>query len=198
MDQGITFRDGVLIALFAARPVRRRTMAGLRVGEQLVRLGDGWRLALEAKDIKNRRVLATPLPKSLNGLIDHYLAEVRPRLLGKPASTAVWLEADGSPVSPQAITRMVYCRSVAEFGVRFGPHRFRHAAGTWTPIEDPKHPGLAATMLAIGASMVRKHYDRSEEAVAATAFHDALAAERAGLEPLARRIFLGEAGSAAP
>ena len=110
-DQRLAYRDGLLIALCAARPVRRRTMAGLQLGEQLARVGDQWRLALEPADMKNRRVLGAPFPAGLNARMDHYLSEVRPRLLGQRASTAVWLEADGAPMSRQAITRMVYRRS---------------------------------------------------------------------------------------
>jgi site-specific recombinase XerD len=191
----LAFRDGVLIALLAARPLRRRTMAGLRLGQQLVRAGDGWRLVLEAADMKNRRVLGTPFPRSLNAVMDDYLARVRPRLPGSHDGAAVWLEADGTAMTAQAITRMVYRRSAVRFGIRFGPHRFRHATGTWAPLEDPAHPGLAATMLAVGTGMARQHYDRSDAAVAATAFHDALAAERAALEPLARQLFAAHAAA---
>jgi hypothetical protein len=84
---------------------------------------------------------------------------------------------------------MLYLRSVKRFGFRFGGHRFRHAAATSAVMDDPASPGLAASMLAVGGAMVRKHYDRSDELGAIRGLHDALAAERGALEGRARRVF---------
>jgi integrase/recombinase XerD len=51
------FRDGLLIALLALIPVRRRTVAALRIGKHLVRSGNQWVLDIPAADLKTKRPL---------------------------------------------------------------------------------------------------------------------------------------------
>jgi integrase len=183
-------RDGVMICLMAARPIRCRTMAGLQLGRHLLQTEQQWRLAVDGTDMKNGRSLDVPLPSSLGPRLHRYLDEVRPLLLKGRESASVWITPRcGTPIKPVGITQMLYLRSVKRFGFRFGGHRFRHAAATSAVSEDPSSPGLAASILAVGTAMVRKHYDRSDELVAIQGFHDALAAERQALKGRALRMF---------
>jgi hypothetical protein len=69
---------------------------------------------------------------------------------------------------------MISGRAKKEFGVEFGPHRFRHAMGTAAPIIDPGNPA-AATVLAIGSATVERYYNRAADHVAANGYHDVLA-----------------------
>src|SRR5205807_4858455 len=55
------FRDGLMIALLALVPLRRRTLAALRIGQQLVKSGDQWALDIPPGDIKNQRALDYPI-----------------------------------------------------------------------------------------------------------------------------------------
>jgi len=183
------FRDGLMIALLAARPVRRRTLANLRIGQHLIPHDGGWRLVLAPGDMKNRRALEVDLPQTLRPWIDRYLSEIRPRLLNGNESDALWIATHGRPMALTAVGLMIRARAKRRFGHEFGPHRFRHALGTTMPAADPTSPGLAATILAVGAGMVEAHYNRAGNHVAAAGLHDALEAERDALAALAERLF---------
>ena len=56
------------------------------------------------------------------------------------------------------------------------------------PVDDPDHPGIASSLLAIGSRMHEKHYNRARDHVAETKYHHALARERAKAVSLARRL----------
>jgi hypothetical protein len=83
------YRDGLMVAVLAACPLRRRGFAALEVGRHLARHSDGrYRLRLEPGDTKGGTALDAPLPASLAPWLDRYLAEVRPRLLRGGAAMA--------------------------------------------------------------------------------------------------------------
>src|SRR3984893_2345431 len=67
------YRDGLIIALRALIPLRRRTLVAMRIGSHLVKTGDLWGLDITAADTKNRRPLDYPIPTELSVRIDLYL-----------------------------------------------------------------------------------------------------------------------------
>jgi len=52
--QAMQYRDGLVIALPALIPLRRRTLVALRIGKHLVKNGDFWELVIPAADTKTR------------------------------------------------------------------------------------------------------------------------------------------------
>jgi site-specific recombinase XerD len=184
-----SYRDGVIIALLAARPVRVRTLAGLTIGQQLIHASSGWRLVLEPEDMKNRRSLEFSLPGTLKGPLEHYLNVVRPVLMNGSDGQRLWIGQNGLPMTKATISNMIRRRSKKEFGMGIGPHRFRHALATSTTTMDPENSNISAQLLAIGRTMAQKHYDRSSDGVAAARFQDALIRERKRLEHLAQLMF---------
>ncbi len=94
------YRDGLMIALLAAVPVRRRTLAGLRIGEHLVRSGTGWQLDIPADLTKTGTALDYVLSDSLSASVDVFLERFRPSLLRRRETQGLlaihpW-SADGS------------------------------------------------------------------------------------------------------
>ncbi len=185
----IRYRDGLMIALLAGRPLRIRTFSALKLGQHLIRHDGHWRIVLGPEDMKNRRAVEFDVPTVLEAAIDRYLTEVRPQLLQNRQSDAVWISGLGSPWRSTAMDLRIRNLAKQRFGVEFGPHRFRHALGTTAPIVDPSHPGSAAAVLAIGEKTVREHYDRADAHVVASRFGQALEAERTALAHLAGRLF---------
>jgi len=59
----LQYRDGLVIALAALIPMRRRTLVALRIGKHLVKNGDLWELVIPAEDTKTRRPLDYPISK---------------------------------------------------------------------------------------------------------------------------------------
>ena len=81
------YRDGLMIALLAARPLRRRNFAMITIGQHLIRVGPDWRLLFAAADTKTGQPIETDLPDRLVPYLEHYLCAVRPAFPGPIATT---------------------------------------------------------------------------------------------------------------
>jgi integrase/recombinase XerD len=57
----LTYRDGLIIALLAAVPLRRRSVAALTVNQHLIRIARHWFLDVPAIDTKTRRQFEFPI-----------------------------------------------------------------------------------------------------------------------------------------
>ena len=75
--QAVEYRDGLIVALLALIPIRRRTLAALRIGKHLVKSGQLWALDIPAVDTKTRRELDYPVSAELSARIDVYLSKFR-------------------------------------------------------------------------------------------------------------------------
>ena len=98
MAHALDYRDGLMIALLALIPLRRRTLAALRIGKQLVQSGDLWALDIPAEDIKTKRPLDYPISAELSGRIDLYLNQFRCRIPGAGAHDYLWASSKGRPM----------------------------------------------------------------------------------------------------
>jgi hypothetical protein len=78
-------RNGLIIALLAACPIRIKNFADLEIGKTF-KVEGGWWITLPSSTTKSRRLDERRVPKFLNKIIDLYLTQARPRLIGsKPA-----------------------------------------------------------------------------------------------------------------
>ena len=131
-----TYRDGLIIAFLALVPLRRRTLGLLRIGEHLVRSGDGWAIDIPANDTKSKRPFEFPLSMDLSARIDFYLKEIRPQILGAEGNDYLWANRCG-PMSDKMIYANVRRRTQNALGFPVNLHRFRHAAATFWSVRDP-------------------------------------------------------------
>jgi len=69
--------DGLLISALAAVPLRRSTLAALRIGTHLVKSGNAWALDIPAADTKTRQALEFPLSAALSDRIGIYISHFR-------------------------------------------------------------------------------------------------------------------------
>jgi integrase/recombinase XerD len=141
------YRDGLIIALLAVIPLRRRTLAALRIGDNVVKSGDLWALDIAAKDTKTRRALDYPLCAQLSAHIDVYLEKFRGKIPGAAAHAALWPSNLGSPMDGGGIYEAVRRRTRKAFGFAINLHRFRHAAATLWASRDPKNVRGAKDLL---------------------------------------------------
>ena len=154
----MAYRDGLIVALLAARPLRLRNFVALELGRHLVRAGEGWRLVIPGAETKTGRPLELPFPAVLVPALERYLAVHRPVLAARPgrgqgqAGAALWLSAEGGPLSEVTLGFLVKARTRAAFGRAVNPHLFRDAAATSVAIEDPARVRIAAQVLGHGAS----------------------------------------------
>lgn len=142
MVSAARYRDGLLFAVLTAVAPRTRTVVATRVGRDLLRDGDGFRLAYAAGDVKNGRALEYPLPPALAPFVEHYLEAERPRLLGAERHDWLWVRrSDGRGLRGHDLDSLVRYAFKARFGTAFGPHRFRHTLAHHGGGAGPLRPG---------------------------------------------------------
>jgi integrase/recombinase XerD len=130
-----TYRDGLIIAFLALVPLRRRTLGLLRIGEQLVRSGDGWAIDIPASDMKSGRPFELPLSPELSPRMGFYVKKIRPQILGAEGNHYLWANRCG-PMSDRMIYANVRRRTQNALGFPVNLHRFRHAAATFWSVRD--------------------------------------------------------------
>jgi len=149
-QRAIMFRNGLMIALLAARPVmRRENLARIRIGQNLLREGSKFFLQFSKVEMKGRRGRVAPLHPIFTAFLERYIEVHRPILLiGKPDTGGVLLiSKDGNPIYPHAMSNEIGKATEAAFGRRVCAHEFRHAAGSSIAKEDPEHVEIAPSIL---------------------------------------------------
>ena len=185
--QAAMFRDGLMILMLACRPLRRRSFAGLRLEQHLVKRGDTYVLLLEEHETKNHRRFEQPLPAALTPLIERYLAHYRPMLLGDGAARRagkenedhLWISWRGERLAETGVYFALTGRTRAAFGIAIPPHRFRDSAVTSLGETDPELVWLAPTILHHADRRIAEaHYDQARDTRAVNLWQEHVQAER--------------------
>ena len=178
------YRDGLIIALLALIPLRRRTLAALRIGKHLIRSGDLWALDIPSEDIKTKRPLEYPISAELSERITLYFTQIRPRIPGSGMHDYLWASSRGRPMSDRIIYSAVRRRTRKAFGFPVNLHRFRQAAGTLWSIHDPANVRGAKDLLGHASfATTEKHYIMAQSRLAGRAL--ARAIDNLGKRPAA-------------
>lgn len=189
LERAILFRDGLLIAFLACRPLRKRNLRGMLLGQTFVRESDGYWLRFPAATTKTRQPMNIPCLVSLTPLFDKYFVSHRDILLeansGDPlASRDVWISARGRPMGDMAIYHVVTERTFEEFGKSVNPHLFRDCVATTIAIDDPTFIQIAMVVLGhTTLCMVEKDYNQATSFEAHRALQTVMADERTGRNP---------------
>ena len=188
LQSATAFRDGLIIALLALRPLRRGNLVHLTIGVDLVRSGSGWTIAIPPSETKTHAPLEFEWPVSLTAALDTYLLTHRPVLLKqrnrwhKAAGDRLWISSHGSPLTQMAVFDIVTKRTRAAFGRAINPHLFRDAAATTMAIHDPDKVRTAATLLAHRTfATTERHYIQAQSLHAHREFSDKMMALRSRL-----------------
>lgn len=153
LEAAIRFRDGLIIAFLALVPVRRRNLADLILGENLIVIYGGWLVTYDETETKTHEPHEALLPGILNEPLQAYLSIHRPYLLDREGrwtsdpKNALWISKDGSAMTQMALYDRVRARTKDEFGKAMSIHAFRYAAATTIAIADPEHVRIAAPLL---------------------------------------------------
>jgi site-specific recombinase XerD len=177
----LQFRDGLFMALLASCGRRLRAMSSLRLGHELVRGGERYRLEIPPELDKTRRYDAFDVRDRLTPYLDRYLHDIRPTLLDiRPTLLAgnvsdwLWVNRDGGRLSAKTFQHHVHRRTKQRFGHGSGPHKFKHAAATACALHAPEVPGLAGSVLRTSAAVLEMHYIRANQVLAVQAYEDVL------------------------
>ncbi len=165
--QAFAYRDGLIIALLALIPLRRRTVAALRIGKHVVKSGQLWALDIPAADSKTRRALDYPIAPELSQRIDVYLSKFRCRIPGANMHHGLWASNQSRPMDHGSIYDTVCKRTQKAFGFPVSLHRFRHAAATLWSTLDPANVRGAKDLLGHASfQTTEKHYIMSRSRLA--------------------------------
>ncbi|MCP8939929.1 site-specific integrase [Alsobacter sp. SYSU M60028] len=149
-EQALAFRNGLAIAMLAARPLMRRAnLASIDIGKNLIEEGAVFRLHFTGDEMKGRQSRGGPLPQALTGPIRLYLEVYRPRLLAvrNSASERFFISGMGRPIYAKSLATEVVALTEMAFGRRINLHEFRHAAGSSIANESPDHVGIVPSIL---------------------------------------------------
>lgn len=81
------YRDGLIIALLAHRPVRLKNLAMMRLGRHLWKESGSWLIAFAADETKTRVPYEAVFPSALAPRLERYLDEYQPLLMrGRPSN----------------------------------------------------------------------------------------------------------------
>jgi integrase/recombinase XerD len=169
------YRDGLIVALLACRPIRLENVTEMVLGDQLIQEGDQWQCRFEASEMKEKRPLAFSFPQILVPYLETYITTYRSILLKGEESRDLWISTRGQRMSEQSVYWNT-CRLTEElFGQRINPHLFRDCAASALATEDPEHILAIARILGHASiDTTMRHYNQSQMVAAADIYHQVM------------------------
>ena len=145
----VAFRDSLMLALMAARPLRLKNFAALARGRNLIPVAEGWNFNIPGEETKTGQPLNFTVPKLLVPYLEAYLERVRPTFLKGDTleSDSLWLGFEGRPLAQHSVyMRFTYITSRL-FGSPINPHLLRDCAATTLSTKSPDDALTAAALL---------------------------------------------------
>jgi integrase len=169
-------RDGLQIALLAARPLRIRNFQDIEQARTLIYRGRLYWLMFDEEETKTGRPIEVYVPEHLRPYLDGYLKNYRQALLaklptGSKPTRALWVSRSGEKMEEPAIRCNIERRTKAEFGHSINPHLFRDCLATSFATDDPEHVRCVSTILGHASlATAEKYYNQATSLTAAHAF----------------------------
>jgi integrase len=166
-------RNGLMVALLALCPIRRKNFATLEIGRSFLKIKGRWWIVLSVSETKEGRSDERPVPELLTPVIDRYLEQHRPVLARShnPAS-ALWLSQNsGMAISDKEVARVIRNATLSTVGVKLGPHMFRTCAASAAAVYGGANPYLGSAVLHHADPRATiQHYNRATSLSAAESF----------------------------
>lgn len=172
----IRYGDGLMMAMLAVKPVRRKNLVGTRIGEHLKKTARGtyeWRFA--ACETKSKQSIAVDLPATLTQYLDYWLATARPVLLGCNQSDSLWVTMIGTNMAIDTAYGR-FCRATRqELGKRINPHLVRDIVATGIAVSMPESVRIIPMVLDHRTDQTSKdHYNLADAFSASVRYADTL------------------------
>jgi integrase/recombinase XerD len=185
------YRDGLLIALLALRPLRLKNLLQIELGRQLRQAGGQITLTFRASEMKTHRPYEVEWPALLAPALSRYLDQVRPLLIAARApgglahipyepGTRLWVGQGATPFTPAGLTKALARHTSRRFGQRITAHRFRHCVASTQANRDLRNIRYAGHLLAHASlRTTERNYIVANSAAALDGYHDLIQAMRA-------------------
>lgn len=178
------YRAGLILALLAARSMRRGQFLNLTLGRTLFRDGDNFWIEVPAEETKNHKSYRAVLPSELTPYLDAYLGEWYPACGHNGAVRSLWVLENGKRFCPALLNKIVGRETERAFGVSLSPNDFRRVTTTTAVLIDPELVNIAAAVNGHSdPRVIRRHYDRSKGLGAQRAYASQLSEIRRVLAP---------------
>jgi site-specific recombinase XerD len=168
------YRDGLMLAFQAARPLRLKNLTALDVDKHLKRVGDTYVLVFEASEMKNHSAFEVAIPAELACRIDTYLSTYRLTLLHGNKTSSLWITKQGRAMRPFSIHQRISRLTRRLFGTAMSVHRFRHSLATSIAIERPEQVRMAMPLLGHRQFSTTDRYYITGQSLAASRAHNSL------------------------
>ncbi len=174
----LAFRNGLMIATLAMRPLRLSNFLGLQLHRHLTWDPQGWTIAVPAAQTKTGSALSLPFPELLVAALEQYLEVYRPLLLEmrgpsnsrhptRPAGAHLWVSRLGTAMTPAAMEKVLERHTPPRFGHYVNAHLFRDCLATSMADDDPEHVRIAADLLGHRSfQTTQAHYIQANQRVA--------------------------------
>jgi site-specific recombinase XerD len=157
-------RNGLMTALLALCPIRRKNFAALEIGRSFLQIKNQWWIVLSAFETKEKRADERRVPELLSPVIDCYLSQYRPVLArsGQPPKR-LWLSVkNGSAITDKGVARVIRETTLSTVGMAQGPHMFRTSAESSAALHAGDNPYLGGAVLHhTDCDLTNKHYNRA-------------------------------------
>ena len=154
-------RDGVMIALLALLPTRRRAFCELALGESVHVTEDEIIISLSEDMTKTGVAWEAAVPDQVAPALRRYITDVRPALLARGGARhdILWVGKRGEIMGQDYIGSRIGDVTLKLTGKRIPPHLFRDAAATTLSRISPESARLIAPVLAhSGSRTAARHY----------------------------------------
>jgi site-specific recombinase XerC len=141
LKQALAYRDALMLALLALRPLRVKNFTALELGRHLIGLEGSWLITIPADETKTRQPVSFELPEPLVPWFERYLSEVRVLFPQAAESSRLWLGKEGIMRDSHAVYHRITRLTRRLFGTPINPHLLRDCA--------------ASSLAAVSADMAR-------------------------------------------
>jgi integrase len=175
LADAVQYRDGLMIAVTAFVPLRRKNLAALDMIQHLQLDDAAPAVVISRVETKTGTPIAFEIPPLLLPYLRDYCRFVRPRISSDGSCTALWVSRNGRELSYAAIGALFARHSAQRLGLHLRPHDVRAAAATTWGVFAPEQIGVAQELLAhqdIRTTTV--HYNRARGIEASRAYSRAL------------------------
>jgi integrase len=143
----VRYRDGLILALWAARPWRVENFAALDIDRHLLLTGTAGYVSFARDEMKTAVACDWTVPGSLLPYLHRYLDRVRPHLPGGRQHGGLWPSGKGGPLTPDGLAGVLERHTKAHFGVAVHPHAVRYSAATSAAVSGAASAKLVMAVL---------------------------------------------------
>jgi len=166
----IKYGDGLMMAMLAVKPVRRKNLVGTRIGEHLKKAAVGtyeWRFA--AHETKTKQAIFVELPASLTPHLDYWLNTVRQVLLRGKQCHSLWVTTVGTSMAIDTAYGRFCKATTDELGKRINPHLVRHIVATGIALSMPESVRITPMVLDHRTDQTSQQYYNLADTLSASA-----------------------------